>query len=129
MEYARRQYTDDGETAQVPVFAEVPGFSYHGMLQKAHTVSTRPLEQSETLDETGVAHPATVILFNDEVHTFEEVIAQLVKALRCSSSRAEELAVEAHTRGKAAVFTGPLVRCMEVSSILEEIALMTQIEV
>jgi ATP-dependent Clp protease adapter protein ClpS len=105
------------------------GFRTMGCCRRPAPVSTRPLEQSETLDETGVAHPATVILFNDEVHTFEEVIAQLVKALRCSSSRAEELALEAHTRGKAAVFTGPLVRCMEVSSILEEIALMTQIEV
>ena len=92
-------------------------------------VSTKPLEQSETLEETGVTHPATVILFNDEVHTFEEVITQLVKALRCSLHRGEELALEAHTRGKAAVFTGSLVRCMEISGILEEIELMTQIEV
>lgn len=92
-------------------------------------MSTKPLEHAETAEETVVQHPATVILFNDEVHTFEEVITQLIKALRCSQSRAEELAVEAHTHGKAAVFTGELVRCMEVSSILEEIELMTQIEV
>jgi ATP-dependent Clp protease adaptor protein ClpS len=92
-------------------------------------VSTKPLEQSETLQETGIAHPATVILFNDEVHTFDEVITQLVKALRCSQHRGEELALEAHTRGKAAVFSGSLLRCMEISGILEEIELMTQIEV
>jgi ATP-dependent Clp protease adapter protein ClpS len=92
-------------------------------------VSTRPLEQPEVLEETTVDHPSTVILFNDDVHTFEEVITQLVKALRCSIPRAEELALEAHTRGKAAVFTGALTRCMEVSGVLEEIGLMTQIEV
>jgi ATP-dependent Clp protease adapter protein ClpS len=92
-------------------------------------VPTKPLELSETDQEIGVQHPATVILFNDEVHTFEEVIAQLVKALRCPQPTAEGLALEAHTNGKAAVFTGELVRCMEVSGILEEIELMTQIEV
>ena len=31
--------------------------------------------------------------------------------------------------GKAAVYTGELVKCMQVSSVLEEIKLMTQIEV
>jgi len=31
--------------------------------------------------------------------------------------------------GKAVVYTGELARCMEVSGILQEIELMTQIEV
>jgi hypothetical protein len=37
--------------------------------------------------------------------------------------------MEVHTNGKAVVFGGELARCMEVSGILEEIKLMTQIEV
>jgi hypothetical protein len=37
--------------------------------------------------------------------------------------------MEVHTNGKAVVFGGELLRCMEVSGILEEIKLMTQIEV
>jgi len=92
-------------------------------------MSTNPLEQPEQEDEILTQDPARVILFNDDIHTFDEVIAQLIKATGCASHRAEALAMEVHTNGKAVVFAGELDRCMEVSGILEEIKLMTQIEV
>jgi len=92
-------------------------------------VSTRPLSQKHLEEEVGLQEPGKVILFNDETHSFEEVITQLIKALRCSQSKAESFAWEAHSNGKAAVFVGDLPRCIEVSGILEEIQLMTQIEV
>jgi ATP-dependent Clp protease adaptor protein ClpS len=53
----------------------------------------------------------------------------LIKATRCAREKAEALAWEVHTTGKAMVYTGELTRCMEVSGVLEEIELMTQIEV
>jgi ATP-dependent Clp protease adapter protein ClpS len=56
------------------------------------------------------------------------VIGQLIKATGCAQAKAEGLAWEVHTRGKAIVFSGEVTRCVEVSSILEEIQLMTQIE-
>ena len=79
--------------------------------------------------EVLVQPPATVVLFNDEVHTFEEVIGQLIKALRCDSSKAEELTWEVHNSGKAAVLVGPMDECIKVSGVLEEIALHTQIQI
>ncbi|MCE5305322.1 MAG: ATP-dependent Clp protease adaptor ClpS [Chloroherpetonaceae bacterium] len=78
-----------------------------------------------TLD---VTIPAKVILFNDDWHTFDEVITQLMKAIQCSAEHAEQLAWEVHNNGKAVVFEGELSGCLQVSSILEEIALHTQIE-
>ena len=92
-------------------------------------MATNPLEQPDLDEEVTTQEPAKVILFNDDVHTFDEVITQLMKALRCTQSKAEGLAMEAHNTGRAAVFAGELLRCMEVSHILEEIKLMTQIEV
>ena len=92
-------------------------------------MSTNPLEQPEQEDEILTQEPARVILFNDDVHTFDEVIAQLIKATGCTAAKAEDLAMEVHTNGKAVVFAGELPRCMEVSAVLEEIRLMTQIEV
>ena len=92
-------------------------------------MATNPLEKPEQEDEVLTQDPAKVILFNDDVHTFDEVIAQLIKAVHCSAAKAEALAVEVHTNGKAAVFSGELTRCVEVSGVLEEIKLMTQIEV
>ena len=90
---------------------------------------TKPLEEVEKDVDVLQQEPAKVILFNDEVHTFDEVIGQLIKALRCTQSKAEGLAIEAHNNGKAMVYLGELVRCMEISGVLEEIRLMTQIEV
>lgn len=88
-----------------------------------------PLQKLEHDVDVLVAHPATVILFNDDVHTFEEVINQLVKALGCSTAKAEELTWQVHNNGKAAVYEGPMSECLRVSAVLEEIALHTQIEV
>lgn len=72
--------------------------------------------------------PAKVILFNDNVHTFDDVIIQLTKATGCSSSVAESKANEVHTRGKAMVYEGDVPDCLRVSGVLEEIALHTQVE-
>ena len=91
-------------------------------------MSTNPQEDVVEDQEVRTEEPAKVVLFNDDIHTFEEVIGQLIKATGCSSSRAEALAWEVHASGKAIVFTGELRRCIIVSSILEEIQLMTQIE-
>lgn len=80
-------------------------------------------ESEERLDE-----PWSVILYNDEIHTFDEVINQLIKATGCSSSEAEKLAWTVHTEGKATVFEGPFEECFEVQSILREIQLVTEIK-
>lgn len=88
-----------------------------------------PQEQKDELEEVETLEPAKVILFNDDVHSFDEVITQIIKAIKCTQSRAESLAWEAHKNGKTVVFAGEFFRCMEVSQVLEEIQLMTQIEV
>jgi len=90
---------------------------------------TRPA--GEEKDETDVltGEPAKVILYNDEIHTFEEVIGQLMKALGCDAARAEALTWEVHAKGKAIVYDGVMNECLRVSAVLEEIALHTQIEV
>lgn len=93
------------------------------MQEKPNTGVLEP----EVIEEVEVRNPFTVLLFNDDWHTFEEVIAQLVKAIRCSLDKAQDLALEAHNAGKAAVYSGTLEDCLQVSSILEEIALHTQI--
>jgi len=79
-------------------------------------------------DGIDVGLPAKVILFNDEVHTFDEVIAQIIKAVGCSFDKAEAMTLEVHLRGKAVVFFGEISECLKVSGVLEEIALHTQIE-
>jgi ATP-dependent Clp protease adaptor protein ClpS len=83
------------------------------------------LEDEVTYRETLAAR---VILYNDEEHTFDEVIRQIIKATQCMRSQAEALTLEVHFRGKAMVFEGSMNDCLRVSAILEEIALHTQVE-
>jgi ATP-dependent Clp protease adapter protein ClpS len=79
-------------------------------------------------EQTEVLLPSKVILYNDEIHTFDEVILQLMKATACSLMDAENLAFEVDSRGLACVFEGEMSDCLCVSSVLEEIALHTEIE-
>lgn len=93
------------------------------------TIETNVVPVEEKDEDIVTQEPAKVILFNDDVHTFDEVIGQLIKAIHCDSTRAEAIAWEVHNTGKAVVYEGPMPECLKVSHILEEIALHTQIEV
>ena len=83
--------------------------------------------EPEIEEETTVGLPLKVILFNDDWHSFDEVIVQLIKAVGCSFKEARSYAFEVHVKGKALVFSGDLPSCLKITSILEEIALHTQI--
>ncbi len=87
----------------------------------------KPLFEKEVEENTGIGFESRVVLFNDDQHSFDEVINQLIKAVSCSYEQARSFAFEVHVKGKAIVFSGNMVSCLKVSSILEEIALNTQI--
>jgi ATP-dependent Clp protease adaptor protein ClpS len=78
-------------------------------------------------EEIDIGVASRVVLYNDDWHTFDEVINQLIKATECTYDKARGFAFEVHVKGKAIVFNGPLNQCLKVSSVLEEIALNTQI--
>ncbi|MDZ4700044.1 MAG: ATP-dependent Clp protease adaptor ClpS [Rhodothermales bacterium] len=97
---------------------------------------TRPASSvapdEEVLVEEGTEErldtPWRVILYNDDIHSFEEVILQIVKATGCTDSQAEAHAWTVHTQGKAAVFEGTFEECFRVQGVLREIQLVTEIE-
>ncbi len=91
-------------------------------------ISPFEFEDSSTDVMDDVVNSAKVILFNDEIHSFDDVIIQLIKAIKCTTEKAELFAFEVHNRGKAVVYSGDMIECIKVSSVLEEIALSTQIE-
>lgn len=86
-----------------------------------------PIIEHEIEKETSVGILFKVILYNDDWHTFDEVINQIIKATNYSFEKARDLTFEVHVKGKAIVFYGPLPECLKVSSVLEEIELHTQI--
>lgn len=84
------------------------------------------LETTSTSTSLGETHK--VILYNDEVHQYTEVVSQIIKAIGCSNQRATEIMMEAHTTGRAVVISAHLERCEHVASVLEEIGLRVDIE-
>ena len=99
--------------------------------------SMKPESQSEdenftdvvegTDDGTGNGLGTKVILFNDNYHTFEQVIGQLRKAINCSEEVGYYHAYTIHNKGQSDVYKGSIEKCLTVSSILQEINLKTQI--
>lgn len=89
------------------------------------------MDISETLfrDLSGSDSPWAVILFNDEVHTFDDVAYQLVKAIGCPVETGYAFAEEVHTTGSARVYEGDLESCERVASVLEEIQLKVKLQV
>ncbi|MFZ2322939.1 MAG: ATP-dependent Clp protease adaptor ClpS [Ignavibacteriaceae bacterium] len=92
-------------------------------------IKPKESQQVEIITEeaTGQELLSRVVLFNDDWHTFDDVINQLIKATKCSFEKARDYAFEVHVKGKAIVFNGSLNECLKVTTILEEIALHTQI--
>ena len=88
------------------------------------------MNQTELETEIGITigHPYKVILFNDDHHDMDEVVAQIIKAIHCDAGRAFQIMMEAHKSGRAIVLSGSLERCEHVSAILEDIRLGTKVE-
>lgn len=69
-------------------------------------MSYNPKQQEETELLTEVAPEFALIVWNDEVNTFEWVIETLINICGHSSEQAEQCAMIIHTKGKYAVKNG-----------------------
>lgn len=77
---------------------------------------------------TSVAKPFGVILYNDDVHTIDQVVLQIQKATGKSESEAYQVTLEAHLKGKSLAFRGSLSDCQRVSGVLRSIRLQVEID-
>jgi ATP-dependent Clp protease adaptor protein ClpS len=59
-------------------------------------------------DDTDIDQEWRIIVWNDEVNTFDWVIDCFMDILQHTHVQAEQLALIIHTKGKATVKTGPL---------------------
>jgi len=113
---ATRTKADDGLYA----FASVP--------EPDVEVDVLVEEDVEESQEERLDDPWKVILYNDEIHTFDEVVLQLVKATGYAAQEAERIAWQAHMTGRAVAYAGTFDECFRVNGILREIQLVTEIE-
>jgi ATP-dependent Clp protease adaptor protein ClpS len=83
-------------------------------------------EREEILTEeiTDVIHQ--LVLYNSN-HLWEDVIRQLQKATNYDIVHCEQIAVIAHTKGKATVKSGNYKELTGIDNVLKEIFLITEI--
>lgn len=93
-------------------------------------MATNPQEMihNDTDTQVELGNPWQVMLFNDEVHSFDEVILQIQKATGYSLERAVELTIRVHEKGRALIYVGSKEKCEKVSAILLQIQLTVQVE-
>ena len=69
-------------------------------------MSTREKTSVELLLEEEVLTQNEIVLFNDDVNTFDHVIEMLIHACDHTSEQAEQCAILVHYKGKCTVKTG-----------------------
>ena len=74
--------------------------------------------EDDTKTTNCLGKPHTLILFNDNHHSFEQVMMQVMATINCPPSTAEKIVMTAHNSGQAIVFTGSLETCELKEAIL-----------
>lgn len=90
-------------------------------------MSTQEKVSEELLLEEDVLTQNEIVLFNDDVNTFDHVIDTLIYACEHTSEQAEQCAMLVHYKGKCTVKTGELKDLKPRCSMLLEAGLSAEI--
>ena len=71
-------------------------------------MSTKEKVLEEVLVEELTANNNEIVLYNDDVNTFDHVIETLIRVCKHSAEQAEQCAILVHYKGKCTVKTGDL---------------------
>lgn len=88
-------------------------------------MSTKTFERID--DELSSDELRKLVLFNSH-HIWDDVIIQIQKATGYDIVHCEQIAIIAHTKGKAVVKSGEIDELKNINNILKEINLVTTIE-
>lgn len=93
-----------------------------------------PMGRTLAVEETaeadtghGAGDPWKTILFNCDCHTFDEVEKVVMKATRCTLSRARQISSEVDSKGSAVIFEGHRERCEAVADTVASIGLKVKV--
>lgn len=84
--------------------------------------------KEQELSNTDIDSPTQkqLLIFNS-AHFWEQVILQLQKATGFDIVQCEQIAIIAHTKGKAVVKSGEMEELVRINNVLKEINLITEI--
>ena len=95
-----------------------------------HSAGTETQVETFTLEEilAGIKPTHRLILWNDDINTFDHVIHCLVKYLDYNETQAEKIAWTIHTKGKCAVLEGSFTELEVYRKILQQEGLTVTID-
>ncbi|MBC7913244.1 MAG: ATP-dependent Clp protease adaptor ClpS [Pyrinomonadaceae bacterium] len=95
-----------------------------------HSAGTETQVETFTLEEilAGIKPSHRLILWNDDINTFEHVIHCLVKYLDYGDKQAEKIAWTIHNDGKCAVLEGSFTELEVYRKILQQEGLTVSID-
>jgi ATP-dependent Clp protease adaptor protein ClpS len=82
-------------------------------------------EETSVLEAVGINNE--IVLYNDDVNTFDHVIETLIRVCKHASEQAEQCAILVHYKGKCTVKTGSLDELKPQCSSLLEAGLSAEI--
>ncbi|WP_432709377.1 ATP-dependent Clp protease adaptor ClpS [Pedobacter sp.] len=93
-------------------------------------MSTETKEETFTLEEilSSIKTTNRLILWNDDVNTFDHVIHCMMKYLDYTEPQAEKIAWEVHTKGKCAVLEGSYTEMEIYRKILKQEGLTVSVD-
>ncbi len=90
-------------------------------------MSTREKVLEEVLVEESVSNTSRIVLFNDDINTFDHVIETLIRVCEHEPLQAEQCAILVHYKGKCEVKTGELSELVPQCSALLDAGLSAEI--
>jgi ATP-dependent Clp protease adaptor protein ClpS len=90
-------------------------------------MSTQEQILEATAVETAVGNAHEIVLYNDDVNTFDHVIETLMRVCEHTAEQAEQCALLVHYKGKCTVKTGELTELIPQCSALLEAGLSAEL--
>lgn len=91
-------------------------------------MSYNPFEQSELSVEELTSEESQLIIYNDDVNTFEHVINSLIEVCKHDVLQAEQCTIIIHYKGKCAVKSGTFDTLEPMCTALHDRGLSAEIE-
>ncbi len=91
-------------------------------------MSTKEKIQEEVAVLEDISNNNEIVLYNDDVNTFDHVIDTLIKVCEHTSEQAEQCAILVHYKGRCTVKTGSYEELKPQCSSLLEAGLSAEIE-
>jgi ATP-dependent Clp protease adaptor protein ClpS len=90
-------------------------------------MSTKEKIKEKVLVKEAISFDNEIVMYNDDVNTFDHVIDTLIRVCKHSSEQAEQCSLIVHYKGKCTVKTGPIDELTPQCSQLLEAGLSAEI--